>query len=57
MKYKQDKLYLLRDFLEERLDEYTDNEYAYRENVMSELARYQNNYKALITIMNQLIKE
>lgn len=57
MKFNKDELYLLKDFLEERLDEYTDDEHVYRENVESELVRYKNNYKALIKLVDFLIKE
>lgn len=57
LKFNKDELYLLKDFLEERLDEYTDDEHVYRENVESELVRYKNNYKALIKLVDFLIKE
>lgn len=57
MKFNKDELYLLKDFLEERLDEYTDDEHVYRDNVESELIRYKDNYKALIKLVDFLIKE
>lgn len=57
MKLNKDELYLLKDFLEERLDEYTDDEHVYRDNVESELIRYKDNYKALIKLVDFLIKE
>lgn len=57
MKFNKNELYLLKDFLEERLDEYTDDEHVYRENVESELVRYKDNYKALIKLVDFLIKE
>lgn len=57
MKFNKDELYLLKDFLEERLDEYTDDEHVYRDNVESELIRYKDNYKALIKFVDFLIKE
>ena len=58
MKFNKDELYLLKDFLEERLDEYTDDEHVYRDNVESELVRYnKGNYKALIKLVDFLIKE
>ena len=57
MKFNKDELYLLKDFLEERLDEYTDDEHVYRDNVESELVRYKDSYKALIKLVDFLIKE
>jgi hypothetical protein len=57
MKFTKDELYLMKDFLEERLDEYTDDEHVYRDNVESELVRYKDNYKALIKLVDFLIKE
>ena len=57
MKFNKDELCLLKDFLEERLDEYTDDEHVYRDNVESELVRYKDGYKALIKLVDFLIKE
>jgi hypothetical protein len=57
VKFNKDELYLLKDFLEERLDEYTDDEHVYRDNVESELVRYKDGYKALIKLVDFLIKE
>jgi len=57
-KFDKDHLYLIKDFVEERIEEYTVSEDEYwRQEVVLELERYQEMYSSILNIIESLIKE
>ncbi len=57
-KFSKDDLYLIKDFLEERVEEYTASEDEdWRQEVVLELERYQEMYSSILNIIESLIKE
>ncbi len=57
-KFDKDYLYLIKDFVEERIEEYSVSEDEdWREEVVLELERYQEMYSSILNIIESLIKE
>lgn len=57
-RFSRDDLYLIKDFVEERIEEYAvSEEEAWREEVVLELERYQEMYNSILNIIESLIKE
>ena len=57
-RFSRDDLYLIKDFVEERIEEYAVSEDEdWRQEVVLELEHYQEMYSSILNIIESLIKE